>query len=134
MDTTKVSAHWTGEALTYIGTNEKGNEVTMGGQGVPPTHMMLMGLAGCMGMDILSILQKKRLDVTDVAVEVIGYRPEDYPRPYHTIELAFKVTGNNLSDRAVARAIDLSMTKYCVVGQTLQNKTEIKPSFTIVDA
>jgi putative redox protein len=131
LGTTKIEARWTGEELNFIGSNSRGNEVAMGGAGVPPTHMLLMGLAGCTGMDVLSILQKKRQEVSAVEVEVIGHNADDYPKPYHTIEMHFKVRGNKVSETAVARAIELSMTKYCIVGQTLQQETEVTARFTI---
>ena len=131
MGTTHVAARWTGEALNYIGSNRRGNEVPMGGEGVPPTHMMLMGLAGCMGMDVLSILQKKRQEISNIKVEVIGHNADDHPKPYHTIELAFKVQGDKVSDKAVARAIELSISKYCIVGQTLQGQATLKTSFIV---
>jgi putative redox protein len=132
MGMSKVSAHCTGEALNYVGVDSKGKEVRMGGkEGFPPTQMMLMGLAGCMGMDIVSILQKKRQDVTYVDVQVTGYNGDEYPKPYHTVELAIKVQGNKVSPNAVERAIALSVEKYCIVGQTLQNEVALKTSFTI---
>ena len=128
----KVSARWTGQDLDYVTTNKRGNEVLMGGKaGVPPTHMMLMGLAGCMGMDVLSILQKKRQDVTNIEVDIIAHSADEHPRPFETIELAFRVQGNNIKPNAIERAIDLSITKYCPVGQTLQTKVVLQTSFTI---
>ena len=92
---------------------------------------MLIGLAGCTGMDVVSILQKKRQQISDVEVMVIGHQPDDYPKPYHKIQLHFIVKGQNLDPQAVERAIQLSHDKYCVVGQTLQMPVEIKTSFKI---
>ncbi|MEM7345980.1 MAG: OsmC family protein [Chloroflexota bacterium] len=132
MGQTKVSAQWTGEALHYMGVAGNGNKVQMGGaEGIPPTHMMLLGLAGCMGMDILSILQKKRQTVTDVSVDIVGHNADEYPKPYEIVELAFAVKGENVSERAVERAIELSAETYCIVGQTLQHKVELKTSFAV---
>ncbi|MDX1521652.1 MAG: OsmC family protein [Anaerolineae bacterium] len=134
MGITNISARWTGEALHFMGVDSQGKEVRMGGkEGFPPTQMMLIGLAGCMGMDVLSILQKKRQDVTGVDVNVIAYNPDEYPKPYHTAEIEIKVQGSKVDPKAVARAIELSIDKYCVVGQTLQNKIELKTSFSIVE-
>ena len=130
MTTTRVSAHWTGEKLNYIGTDSRGNQIEMGGKNISPSQMMLLGLAGCMGMDVISILQKKRQVITNIEVQVAGHQPDDYPKPYHTVELAFTVYGDNVDPKAVERAIQLSMEKYCVVGNTLQAKVELKTSFT----
>ncbi|MBN1991446.1 MAG: OsmC family protein [Anaerolineae bacterium] len=131
MGTINVSASWTGKALHYVGTDSKGNQIQMGGENVSPTQMLLLGAAGCMGMDVVSVLQKKRQAVTGVEVQVTGHQPDEYPKPFHTIELTFIVKGNNVDPQAVARAIELSRDKYCIVGQTLQNKTELKTSFTV---
>ncbi len=134
MRATTVSAHWTGNDLDFIATNRRGNEVAMGGEGVPPTHMLLMGLAGCMGMDVLSILQKKRQDVSDVEVKVTGHSKDDHPRPMEVIELAFTVKGSKVTEKAVERAIQLSVDTYCPVGKTLQFPVDIQTSFVIETA
>jgi putative redox protein len=131
MSTIQVSARWAGEALNFIGTDTKGNEIPMGGGNVSPSQMMLLGLAGCTGMDVVSILQKKRQNISDVEVMVIGHQPDEYPKPYRVVQLHFIVKGEEVDPKAVERAIKLSEEKYCVVGQTLQNKVEIKTSFKI---
>jgi putative redox protein len=82
-------------------------------------------------MDVVSILQKKRQNITAVNVEVIGHNPDNYPKPYQVIELKFTVKGENVDPKAVERAIELSETKYCLVGQSLQNEVEIKTTFEI---
>lgn len=133
MGVTNVSASWTGEKLNFLGQDTKGNQIPMGGSDVSPSQMMLLGLAGCTGMDVVSILQKKRQVVSGVEVQVTGYNPDEYPKPYQVIELKFIVKGENLDPKAVERAIDLSESKYCVVGQTLQNKVEIKTSFEVTE-
>jgi putative redox protein len=133
MGTVQISARWTGEALNFIGTDSRGNQVAMGGQGnVSASQMVLLGLAGCMGMDIVSILQKKRQSVADVQVQVIAHQPDDYPKPYQKIEVFFTVKGKKVDAQAVARAIELSENKYCIVGQTLQQQVEITTSFEVV--
>lgn len=131
MGVSNVSARWTGENLDFMGSNPKGVEVKMGKGSVSPSQLMLMGLAGCTGMDVVSILQKKRQDIVDVEVQVTAHNNDDYPKPYEQIELKFIVKGRNLDPKSVERAIHLSETKYCVVGQTLQNKAEITTSFEI---
>ncbi len=131
MGTVNVSARWAGEALNYIGTDSKGNEIEMGGDNVSPSQMVLLGLAGCMGMDVLSILQKKRASITGIGVEIKGHQPDSYPKPFQTIELVFKVKGDKIDPKAVARAIELSHEKYCIVGQSLQQNVEIKATFEV---
>ncbi len=131
MGVSNAAARWTGENLDFMGATPKGQEVKMGKGGPSPSQLMLMGLAGCTGMDVVSILQKKRQDVVDVEVQVTAHNNDDYPKPYQQIELKFIVKGRNLDPKAIERAIHLSETKYCVVGQTLQNKAEITTSFEI---
>jgi putative redox protein len=82
-------------------------------------------------MDVVSILQKKRLTVTDVEVQITAHQPDDYPKPYHTIEVKYIVKGNNIDPEAVERAIALSVEKYCIVSQTLQREVELKTSFEV---
>jgi putative redox protein len=130
MGTKKVSARWTGEGLNYVGTDSKANQILMGRDDISPSQMLLLGAAGCMGMDVASVLQKKRQPVTGIEVQVTGHQSDEYPKPFHTIELAFTIKGE-VDSQAVARAIELSRDKYCVVGQTLQQKAELKTSFTV---
>ena len=131
MRTTKVSARWTGEGLNYLGVDSRGRELLMGRGNISPGQLLLLASAGCMGMDMLHVLNKKHQDVTDVEIEVIGHQPEDYPKPYETIELKFIVKGNNVNPKAVHRAIELSREKYCVVNQTLMRNSAIVTTYEI---
>lgn len=131
MHTTNVSAHWTGEGLEYVGVDARGREIAMGGQNLKPSHMLLLGLAGCMGMDVLSILQKKKQKVSDVEVQVTAQQPDQYPKPFQAIALHFVVKGEGLEPKAIERAIDLSHDKYCVVGQSLNRDIEFTTSFAV---
>lgn len=131
MGTTKVLAKWAGNGLSYVGTSATGHTITMSKETISPGQMLLLGFAGCMGMDVLHVLRKKRLTITDLEVEVIGHQPEQYPKPYEVVEIAFTVKGENISPQAVERAIALSRDTYCVVGQTLRNPVEIKTSYTV---
>ena len=134
MGTSTISASWTGENLDFVGADHRGREVKMGKGHPSPGQLMLMGLAGCTGMDVISILKKKRQDITDVEVQVTGHNADTYPKPYEQVELKFIVKGQNLDPKAVERAIDLSENKYCVVGQTLKNKVQITTSFEIEES
>jgi putative redox protein len=132
MTTKTISAHWTGEELNFIGADTKGRHIPMGGKDVSPSQLVLIGLAGCTGMDVVSILQKKRLNITSVEVQVTGHQPDEYPKLYTLVEIKYLVKGDKLDPKAVQRAIELSSTKYCVVSQTLQHPVEIKTSFELV--
>lgn len=102
--------------------------------GVSPMEMILMGLAGCSGGDVIDILRKKRQKVSGFEVRVIGQRAEEHPRKYTNIEIVYTITGENVDPAAVERAIELSETKYCSVSATLKGVATIKSRYEIHEA
>ncbi|MBE0475509.1 MAG: OsmC family protein [Coriobacteriia bacterium] len=103
--------------------------------GMRPLQVFLCALAGCTGMDVVSILGKKRQEVTGVELYVeADQRTDEYPRIYTEIRLHFAVTGRAVEPRAVARAIELSEEKYCSVAGMLGAQTTVKTSFSIEGA
>lgn len=104
------------------------------GTGIEPVELLLIGLAGCTGMDVISILQKKRQQVTAFAVEAHGDRAVDHPKVFTAIHLLYRVTGHNVEDAAVARAIELSQSKYCPAFAMLSGAVPITSSHTILEA
>lgn len=99
--------------------------------GVGPMEMILMGLAGCTGGDVVDILLKKRQAVSHFEVQVIGRRAEEHPRKYTEIEVLYTITGQNIDPAAVERAIELSETKYCSVSATLRGVATITSRYEI---
>jgi putative redox protein len=118
----KATVQWK-EKMTFIGTPDSGFPVQMdadasfGGtdQGVRPMEMIALGLAGCTGMDVISILRKKRQQVTRFEVRVNAPRSADHPKVFTSALITYVVTGTNVEEAAVLRSIELSMTKYCPV-------------------
>lgn len=104
------------------------------GAGFVPMEMLLVGLSGCTGMDVISVLRKKRQDVTGYEVRVRGERAEDHPMVFTDITVEHVVTGHNVSPEAVARAIELSETKYCGAGAMLGKTAKLVHTFRIVEA
>jgi putative redox protein len=98
-----------------------------------PMELLLLALGSCTGVDVVSILRKKRQEVTGYRVEVRGQRREDHPRSYKRMEVHHIVTGRNISERSVAQAIELSEQKYCSVAATLRPTAEIVSSFEIIE-
>ncbi|HVG28996.1 MAG TPA: OsmC family protein [Pyrinomonadaceae bacterium] len=98
-----------------------------------PMELLLLALGSCTGVDVVSILHKKRERVTGYHVEVRGERRAEHPRAYTRIEVRHVLRGHNLTERAVARAIELSDTKYCSVAATLRPAAEIVTSYEIVE-
>lgn len=98
-----------------------------------PMELLLLALGSCTGVDVVSILRKKRQQLTDYRVEVRGERRDDHPRSFLRIEVHHVVTGYKLSERSVAQAIELSDQRYCSVAATLRPTAEIVSSFEIIE-
>ena len=98
-----------------------------------PMELLLLALGSCTAIDVISILKKKRQQVTDYRVEVTGARREEHPHSYTRLEVKHIVRGRGVSEQAVARAIELSDTKYCSVAATLRGSAEIVSSYEIAE-
>jgi putative redox protein len=107
-----------------------------GGQnaGFRPMELLLVGLAGCTGMDVISILHKKRQDVTAYEVNVTGIRAEEHPMVFVEITVEHIITGHQVQPEAVARAIHLSEEHYCGAGAMLGKVSRLTHTFRILDA
>ncbi len=110
-----------------IETNSKRNRAAT------PMELLLIALGSCTGVDVISILKKKRQRVTDYRIEVSGERREEFPRSYTRLSVKHIVRGRGLSEPAVARAVELSDQKYCSVAATLRGSAEIVTSYEIVE-
>ena len=99
--------------------------------GPSPMEMVLMGVAGCTAIDVILVMEKKRINVTDFQVNISGERAEDHPRRYTHIHVEYVLTGTGISERAVERAIQLSEEKYCSAIGSLNATFE--HSYRIVD-
>jgi putative redox protein len=98
-----------------------------------PIELVLIALGGCSGADVVGILEKKRQVVTSYEIEVRGTRRDEHPRIYTKIEVVHRVRGRNVDPKAVARAIELSETKYCSVSAMLGSATEIVSSYEVAE-
>jgi putative redox protein len=98
-----------------------------------PMELLLLALGSCTGVDVISILKKKRQRVTDYRIEVSGDRREDHPRAYTKMFVKHIVHGRGVSPEAVAQAIELSDTKYCSVAATLRGAAEIVTTYEIIE-
>lgn len=98
-----------------------------------PLENLLVAVAACMAYEVRSILQKKRQDVTDYRVEIEGVRREDHPRAFIGFHIKHVVSGRNVSEKAVADAIELSDKTYCSVGATVRPTAEITTSYEIME-
>ena len=98
-----------------------------------PMELLLLALGGCTAVDVVSILKKKREQVTAYRVEVSGTRREEHPRAYTRMEVRHVVRGRRVSEKALAQAIELSENKYCSVAATLRPTVEIVSSYVVIE-
>lgn len=134
---TAVDVVWV-EGDQFVATGTGGHSVVMdapGGRdswsGMKPTEMLLAAVAGCTGVDVISILRKMRQHVSGLRVSATGHQRETYPRAFDRIELLYEVRGHDVSSAAVERAIKLSHEKYCSVAATVSGVATITSSFWI---
>jgi putative redox protein len=104
------------------------------GKGFRPMEMLLVGLGGCTGMDVVSVLRKMRQTVTGYRIQVSGVQRPEHPHIFTHITITHILEGNDLSEDSVQRAIELSETKYCSAYAMLKESAEITSSFEIHSA
>ena len=133
----KATVKYAGDEF-FIGTTPSGHAQaidTKGDRHAAPTpmEMLLVAVASCTAVDVISILKKKRQDVSGYDVDIAGVRAEEHPRKFIKFHIHHIVRGRNVSDTAVMRAIELSETKYCSVAATVRPTAEITTSFEIIE-
>ena len=113
-----------------------GTDLSVGGDedGFRPMELLAIGLAGCTAMDVISILQKKRQDITGFEVNVAAERAADHPKVFTYIKVEYIVHGHQVDRGAVERAIELSGTKYCPAQAMLTKAVEIEHTYVIYEA
>ncbi len=136
-----VNVRWSSNRQ-FVGWDSKKHGIVMDtpaegtgeGTGWRPVELLLLGLAGCTGVDLVSILEKKREDVRGIEIEVRG-EPfvDDFPHYYKDIEVAYTITGVGVKPGSVAQAIELSEEKYCSVKGCLGPQCVVTTSFEIVE-
>jgi putative redox protein len=133
--------NWKGR-MTFEGLSPSGFPLQMdsdsstGGSnnGLRPMEMIALGLAGCGAMDVISILLKKQQDVTDFQVHFHGPRSQDFPKVFTQAVLDYRFIGKNIDEKAVLRAIELSVEKYCPVHAMLEKAFPIRVMYKIFDS
>lgn len=127
--------------MSFVGESGSGHSVVMDGSpdhggrnlGLRPMEMVLLGMGGCTAFDVILMLQKSRQDVTDCEVELDAERADEVPQVFTRINVHFKVSGNGLSDKHVARAVSLSAEKYCSASRMLEKTAKITHSYEIIE-
>ena len=125
--------------MSFVGESGSGHSVVMdsapevGGRnlGVRPMEMLLLGLGGCTSFDVVSILHKSRQKISDCEVEVEAERADSVPKVFTRIHLHFIVSGRELDEAKVGKAISLSADKYCSASRILEKTAAITHDFEI---
>jgi putative redox protein len=135
-NTYEATVHYAGDEF-FIGTSPSGHAQAIDTKGdrhsaPTPMEMLLVSVAACTAVDVISILEKKRQDVTDYNVKITGERKDEHPRAFVKFHIHHIVQGRSVSEKAVADAIELSDTKYCSVAATVRPTAEITTSYEIV--
>lgn len=126
--------------VQFTGQTPDGHQVHIDGppeaggtnQGMRPMELLLLGVGACSAFDVMSILQKSRQSVSDCRCEVSGTRADSIPKVFTDIHLHFILSGQGLSEKHIARAIDLSANKYCSASIMLAKAANITHSYEIV--
>lgn len=130
------------QGITFVGKTDSNHWITMDGPenfygsnaGIRPKELLLLSLAGCTGSDVIAILQKKKVDLKGFEINITAEQQEEHPQVYTKIHLEFVFYGKKISENDVARAIELSQTKYCSVTVMLQKSVEITHSYKIIES
>lgn len=135
MSESKASVTWQ-ENNAFMGVSPSGHNVQIDGdkeKGASPMELILLGLGGCASYDVVSILQKSRQEVKDVRCELTAQRAETIPAVYTDIHLHFVVTGKDIKDKQVEKAVNLSAEKYCSASRMLaQGGVNITHDFEVI--
>ncbi|MDO5651159.1 MAG: OsmC family protein [Moraxella sp.] len=134
-----ANIHWLkNDAINFETTSGSGHKVVVDSEqtlGAKPMELILMGLGGCASYDVVSILKKSRQDISDVRCQVSAERADSVPAVFTKIHLHFIITGNDVKENQVAKAVELSATKYCSASKMLADGgVEISHDFEIVAA
>lgn len=127
------------KGITFVGKTDSNHWITMDGPeefggsdaGIRPKELLLLGLGGCTGSDVVSILQKKRINLEDFEINIETEVSEGHPQMFTRLHLEYVFYGKDINVKDVERAIELSQTKYCGVTAMLEKAVEMTHSYRI---
>jgi len=130
----KAQVRWVNEEL-FLGASETGHTIVMdadaGNLAPSPLENVLISLGGCSSVDVVSILKKARQDIIGCQVKLNATRVDSVPKLFSDIHLHFIITGNDISEKHVQRAVSLSADKYCSVALMLNKAVKITHDYEI---
>ncbi len=125
------------EGKQFIGIDSTNHSVVLStpkeGIGIKPSDLLLIAVASCSAVDVVEILEKKRMTLTHLEISSSGEQDQDPPWTFRKIHMHYKIGGRNLTEKAVAQAIQLSEEKYCSVAATIRGTAEIITDFEILE-
>ena len=125
------------EGKQFIGVDSTNHSVVLStpneGIGIKPSDLLLIAVASCSAVDVVEILEKKRMTLTHLEISSSGEQDQDPPWTFRKIHMHYKIGGKNLTEKAVAQAIQLSEEKYCSVAATIRGTAEIITDFEILE-
>ena len=125
------------EGKQFIGVDSTHHSVVLStpdeGIGVKPSDLLLIAVASCSAVDVVEILAKKRMTLTHLEISSSGEQDQDPPWTFRKIHIHYKIGGKNLTEKAVAQAIQLSEEKYCSVAATIRATAQIITDFEILE-
>lgn len=135
-----INMSWKGE-LSFEAQTESGHQILLdvkpekGGEnkGPSPMELLLVSLAGCTAMDVVSILKKKRVNLHSLTIKVEGERASQPPKYFTRIDVEYNFEGKDLKEEDVKQAVELSRDKYCSVSAMLRERAEISFRWNIVN-
>jgi putative redox protein len=127
------------QGITFVGKTDSNHWITMDGPkdfggsdaGIRPKELLLLGLGGCTGSDVASILQKKRVKLDGFEMNIETEVSEDHPQVFTKLHIEYVFYGKDIDEKSVERAIELSQTKYCGVTKMFEKAMEITHSYKI---
>ncbi len=131
----KATLRWDRD-LVFTGSTPQGYDIEFDANaqwGCKPMEALLLSLAGCMGIDIVMILKKMRIQLAGFRMELVGERNPSPPQYYKTIEMVLHLEGKNLDPSKVERALSLSRATYCSVFNSLRKDLELKVRYELKD-
>lgn len=137
----KATVKWVDNVM-FLGESGSGHTTVMDGapdhggrnMGIRPMEMLLLGLGGCASFDVIGILKKTRQAVSDCRVEITAERADTTPAVFTKINMEFIVAGRGLKEKQVAKAVELSATKYCSASKMMESAgVDLSHSYTIIE-
>ncbi|WNH08747.1 OsmC family protein [Thalassobellus suaedae] len=128
----QITTKWLGD-MKFESTNPSGNNLTIQAtpengeqaEGLRPKALMLSALAGCSGLDVASLIKKMKLKVEDFKIDIDANLTEEHPKHYDKVTMSFHFYGNDLNEKKLQKAVDLSVEKYCGVMEMFRQFSEL---------